>query len=510
MKKPNLVLFVSLALTSVLCGQKNTSAIQIHSTVNISDSSYKLLKTDILLEDSTLICTWDEKENKWITSTSTKTSSDYDSKGRLIKKTSYYFDPIQKHLIISLVCLYRYDKSNNLTFSSKETLDTYSIYSIQSHDSMKYKGNKLVSHKSFILNPISKTWCLESSKQYNKSGTLISSFNLQYGRNIHPDAFKASSGYKSEIKTNSAGHTIEVLGQRFDSKTGTWQNSDKSTFSYVNNILPAERMIYSWDTLTASWQSTGRFLYTYTDTNYQTTCQTSEGSNWKNLNRSACFFNRNNNVISVKDAKWIGDRWLEYYKHQYNYNLKNQLTETSDSVFVPNFWINLPERTYRYDGRGNLIMNTYTPFELSSAKLQYGTQYSYEYDSSGMLTQSIYYHWDTHTEQFVPQRRTSHYYSKHEQIPANKSLALQPVIYTDATTDKLYFKNIEPGSYVLIYDEDGFLKIYSPIVNNQVDVGDLLVGQYSIQIVNKKGITRSKFISNRPNSGNYSNKVYMR
>jgi hypothetical protein len=155
-------------------------------------------------------------------------------------------------------------------------------------------------------------------------------------------------------------------------------------------------------------------------------------------------------------------------------------------------------------------MNTNTPFELSSAKLQYGTRYSYEYDSSGMITQSIYYYWDTHTEQFVPQRRTSHYYSKHEQIPTHKSLALQPVIYTDATDDKLYFKNIGRGSYVLIYDLDGFLKIYSPIINNQVDVGDLLIGQYTIQIVNKKGITSSRFISNRPYSGNYWNKVYTR
>ena len=82
MKKLTLVLFVSFALTSLLCGQKNTSTIQIHSTLNIPDSSYKLLKTDIMLEDSTLICSWDEKENKWITSTATKTSSEYDGKGR--------------------------------------------------------------------------------------------------------------------------------------------------------------------------------------------------------------------------------------------------------------------------------------------------------------------------------------------------------------------------------------------------------------------------------------------
>jgi hypothetical protein len=507
MKKITLVLFISLSLTSALCGQQNTSKQQIHSTVNIPDSSYKLLKTDILLEDSTLICSWDEKGNKWITSTATKTSREYDGKGRLIKKTSYSFDPIQRHLINNVVYIYRYDKNNNLIFSSKETLDTYGI---QSYDSMKYKRNKLVSHKSFVINPISKTWCLESSKQYNKSGALISSFNQQYSHFIRPDAFKASSGYKSEIKTNSAGHIIEVSSQRFDSKTGSWQNNYKSTFSYVNNILLSERMIYSWDTLTASWQTTSRFLYSYSDTNYQTICQTREGSNWKNLNMATFIFNPKNNVISVKGASWIGDRWLENYKNQYNYDLKNQLTETSDSVFIPNFWINLPKETYRYDERGNLNTDTYTPYELSSAKLQYGTQYSYEYDSSGMLTQSIYYYWNTHTEQFVPQTKTCHYYSKHEQIPISKSLALQPVIYTDPTTDKLYFKNIKPGSYVLIYDIDGFLKIYSPIVNNQVDVGDLLIGQYSIQIVNKKGITRSKFISNNPHSGGYTNKVYMR
>lgn len=508
MKKLTLVLFVSFALTSLLCGQKNTSTIQIHSTVNIPDSSYKLLKTEILLEDSTLICSWDEKENKWITSTATKTSSEYDGKGRLIKKTSYSFDPIQRHLVISLVCLFRYDKNNNLIFSSEEPFDSYGI---QSYDSMMYKRNKLVSHKSFIQNPISKTWCLESSKQYNKSGALISSFRQHYGHyNSRPEVFKASSGYKSEIKTNSAGRAMEVSGQSFDSKTGTWQNSDKSTFSYINNLLLAERMRYSWDTLTSSWQTTSRLLYSYSDTNYQTIGQTIDGGNWKNLKMATFIFNRNHNIISVKSARWIGDKWTENYKRQYNYDLKNQLTEASDSAFVPDFWIYLPENTYRYDDRGNLIMVTYTPYDLSSAKLQYGTQYSYEYDSSGMLTQSIYYHWDTHTEQFVPQRRTTHYYSKHEQIPTNKSLALQPVIYTDPTTDKLYFKNIVHGSYVLIYDMDGILKIYSPIVNNQVDVGDLLIGQYSIQIVNKKGITRSQFISNHSHIGGYSNKVYMR
>ena len=148
---------------------------------------------------------------------------------------------------------------------------------------------------------------------YNAFGYEAQRITLKgQGASTWDNFLKITSDY--DASGNLVGRTTENWNN------GSWNFSNKYSYTYNSNNLQTEVLYQVWNTGTNWWSNSGRILYAY---------------------------NANQDPSKTETFAWNGN-WIPTTKKDYFYNLSNVLTHTENFIYQNNAWQPLERLNYQF------------------------------------------------------------------------------------------------------------------------------------------------------------------
>ncbi len=182
---------------------------------------------------------------------------------------------------------------------------------------------------------------------------------LKYTNSAYSGGWKEANRYQYIYDANN--NLIEMSYQ-IANGSGIFINSTKNTYSYNSDNKITEKLSFSWNTSSSSWDHESyRTSYTY-NANKQLTVELFEqwqtgSSSWISGSKTVYTYDGFGNNSAITDLIWntTSNQWDNFITSDYTYNSKKQITQIISQSWTNNAWKNTSRRTYTFNTNDDLI-----------------------------------------------------------------------------------------------------------------------------------------------------------
>ena len=456
------------------------------------------VKTSVIKLDSSYRFPWDQVNNNWRSTASSRVKCGYDAR---LNQTGTYSDSWDTGLsmfIHSYELLNVYDANNNMTEWIYNTWNKpTSTWIPNEHDTLLYQNNKLTSESWNFYNTINNTWFKGYYWQYNSTGALTEYFYLDYDYST----FAIQYGEKRQYTLNARDYPVVTVIQNFDTILHNWVLSGKALSTYQNDTLLLEETSYSWNSASVTWDMTGRTQNSYTGTLLTNSVEQQWiSSSWVNSANTVYTYDNNRNIINELYQYWDGIGWVNSNQIANTYDASNRLMTNLTQNFINNSWSNNFLYEYSYDNNGNRVMRSYKSWDYYTGTLVGGSKYLYAFDANNLMISSTYQYLDTGTGNWINSSLVSYYYSAHTYgVDDIFSHGLYKV-YPNPATERIFIEPTDPGAHAIrsaaIFTITGQEVLHQQVdgTKTMMDVSTLPAGIYFLRLTGNDGGFTEKFI----------------
>lgn len=301
---------------------------------------------------------------------------------------------------------------------------------------------------------------------------------------------------------------------------GSWQNSQKGTFTtnddgYISNVL-----FEMWNTGTSSWDINRQVTYTSGENTQISTSQNWNGVNWINSSKTTWHYDADTQQAEYAISQlWSDGAWANNSRITNTYNEDGDLTHVLTELWNAgsNDWYVYMQQNYILNDIGQAyiitsqiynpvsatwadnsrVTNSYTEgaliyslYEIAPPGWINSSDITRSYDVQGRVQLVLGNIWNTATNSWATSSRITYYYETLGIETHNKDVL---AVYPNPANDILTLANIESLKTVSICGIDGRMIFLSP-VHNQVDVSMLSAGVYVLAAETEAGRQNIKFI----------------
>ncbi|NOT37879.1 MAG: T9SS type A sorting domain-containing protein [Saprospiraceae bacterium] len=331
---------------------------------------------------------------------------------------------------------------------------------------------------------------------YNKKG-IVSNFKDAYLNRVTNrwlNRFKIDYFFKTG--TDIVQYDIRTL---WDTVSKTYVNDKRNDNTILNDKVTSTTSSL-WNKTTTGWEQSNRSTYSYLGnglTNVYTEQRFDKSSNqWINVFRNTFTYNSDKNIVKTLFELWdnASNSWRIQSHELTTYN-GTKITEVVAQAWnnTTKVFTNVNKKENKYNSL-QLIDEIITYFwSESKGKYEINSKIAYTYDSDNDRKTSLRYNYNTATSTYSEAVQEIYHYSIHEITktidPIQNSLA---IIYPTLASDRIHFIETELRE-IKIFSMDGkcILKTI-PETNNTIDISTLAPGTYHIITLSQLGVQRSE------------------
>jgi hypothetical protein len=290
-------------------------------------------------------------------------------------------------------------------------------------------------------------WLIQwaSYKVYDTDGKLLSSAGIDYRYIYHYNA-------EDLLVTQ----TYEEYGN------GVWMYESQVQYTYFpNSTLVESESTHVWDFVNNVWLETGRELFSYypNEKLFQTTFGHWNGVSWENSSRTSLSYDSEGYQTETLSEKWEGNTWANQSRTSFSYDVNyNPLVVLSEQWDGGN-WVNSFRQLNEYDAE----------FDILNLRLDL-----WDGAAWGLLNYRRF-----HYAEFVKTNTVETLAFDIFPNPANTSVTIQG----------------EDLRQVLVFDAQGRLVHLQNLqgqVQENIQLGNLLTGNYLFHVLDRSGKTAAK------------------
>ncbi len=439
---------------------------------------------------------WDNVQNEWVYDFRELYVS-YDNYGNNIEYIEQFWDGTQWVNDIRITVEYSSQFPDRMTRRVEYNWDNGTqqwIYSLQVVYNRDNQGN-ITEYLVQTWDNVSNTWINDSRllSTYDANGNMT-----KYERqvwNTGTSSWEPQWRYLYAYDSNN--REVERTYETYDVVSSAWVPNTRYNFTYDLSGNLTERVRQLWNSGTSSWDNSSRDVYTYNSQNLRILWESFDwiGGAWEPTFRREYQYDDDGNRTYYLLQSWNGASWDN--EQQYFYVYSNGLRifyqrQTWDAI--NGVWQNDMQRLYNYDADGRITFELRQLWNSTTDAWRNAYRAFYSYDSLGYQTQFYSESWNTADDRWNKSSRRDHFY----RYPLIQNIEyVNPLseitVFPNPATNIIYVQSnsSEQIELIQIRDATGRLIYQEPVYDSwyQLDVSDLPVGQYLIEIYS--GTTRT-------------------
>jgi hypothetical protein len=471
---------------------------------------------------------------------------EYNEAGYLINLQNYIFDPIENDWKENSKQTYVYNENKSLILISKYFWSANLNYWNNNYKiEIEYDNNKnIISEVSYEYNFNKNEWFEKTkmSKEYDKFNNVIDSTYLEY--NFIGNYWIGRA--KQQMLYNEENKLILYIFFTWDFQNQNWQKAQISEYLYSDNLLktinifktsknPNELVLsfaYEYiyfnrelkqlnqlklDTLSKRLEitySTEYFFNTYKNTKSSINQRLNKNkTTWQYISKVDSIYGNEGNLTELINYKWDTNtsEWINEYKEEFLYNKNNYLLskKTYNWDLNANYWNSYIFNLFEYDALNNLISE-----EDGFNRIEYFLDNTINFKSiilpnialeeklTNKRNRKIYFQKLGNDSIYTLLGTTKYYYSDFNPTSVENEVALNPdiLIFPNPSSEQI---SLDLGGVefadLVVYDFLGneIMSIPSYTNKSEIDISNLSIGTYTIQVQTSTGSISQRLLVNR-------------
>lgn len=292
------------------------------------------------------------------------------------------------------------------------------------------------------------------------------------------------------------GQLNSIIHYNYNDKTGTLEFESKSEFQYGQNKNPKTPNVmvkYYWNNIQQSWVADSGFTYEYNNNGNRILCEarfydTGKPAHvaWTLAMKKEYEYNENANKSRITTYSWDAFGWTRTIKEEYFYtmDLKDSLSQTFLWDQKQEDWLNYQKTESDYDSLGNKVLATNYEWLENRAMWTIKSKNEYTCDEKGNTIAQLIYNQDEGTgEMNLYIKNEFEYDLSYSKVwdPYNVGHRDRLTIINSiknngngemllASTDSLYYTQVETSSSLMEIHTVSDVKIYPNPVTNHITI----------------------------------------
>ncbi len=313
--------------------------------------------------------------------------------------------------------------------------------------------------------------CWAKTQGINNKKVKLDSIWTKYQKSI---GYKESKEY---YRYNSKGQFIETITRHLNSRTGKWENIQKTEFLFDTITNTTTKNHYLSDTLN-NW--------------FMNFISTQQVDNLNHMTIEKYWTIQPDSGIShIKEMYYNSDELISTILEYYHFDSISQTFKTRG------------ERNYLYNNNLQLIELKSAVYDNISNKLRYANKTLYSYSNDSLLNKEIYYSWDSISLNWKPYSKYTYKYD------SNGNLLERTTYNYDANTWSEHWKSNyvydinNNRTFKIAYWNNNISKLWEPdykweqIYDNNYESEELLLPQAPMYRTGYDLLSNKHIVSNR-------------